>query len=229
MLYSRTTAIAALEMEMPEGKQRPPNALHEAAIWYLRSMAKQLSLSERNEFASWLRDSPENVSSFFLVRTVVRRVVPRRRSTSRLKKALTRVLRLDRAGTVAYSRHRTLSLSYYKHVQQQSLYPKIGLLAVAVCGGASWMFLHDARSLKIAAVAFVCFGLLMLREAVIGFRVANGYFGNTESEVRDFVKFIMAHRSDIDFTDQGGKRRPSLIPEPNAVTPTAPSGGVMSK
>ena len=212
-------------MEMPEGKQQRPNALHEAAIWYLRSMAKQLSKSERDEFASWLRSSPENVSAYFLTRAVVRRAIPRQRSRSKLKQVLARVLPLDRPGTFASLRQRALSLGYYKHVKQQSLYPKIGLLAVALCGVCAWMFLQDVRPLKIAAIAFTCFLLLRAREVVIGFRVANGYFGSTESEVREFVKFITTHRSDIDFTDQGGKRRPSLVPEPqsNSATRASPA------
>lgn len=196
-------------MEMPEGKQRQPNALHEAAIWYLRSMAKHLSSNEREELASWLRQSPEHASAFFLIRRVVQRAKPRRAT-----------------------KHRALSLIYYKHVKQRSLYPKIGLLAIAVCGAAAWMFLDDARPLKIGVFAFACFLALVLRDVVVGFRVANGYFGSTESEVRDFIKFITAHRGDIDFTDSGGKRRPSLVPESaqSAPTPAEPAAkGAVSK
>ena len=122
---------------------------------------------------------------------------------------------------------RTLSLSYLKHVKRRHLLPKIGLLAVALCGRAGWMFLQDVRPLKIAAVCGVCFLLLLVREAVIGFRVMKGFFGSTESEVRDFVKFIASHRGDIDFTDAGGKRRPSLVPEPAELTSAPNATGVL--
>ncbi len=213
-LSHRSKAIAATDMEMPEGKQQRPNALHEAVLWYLRSAGKSLSASEQDELESWLRRSPENVSAFFLTRAVVRRTIRHRRSKGRIERILARVLHLDGSATFASLKQRALSSSYYTHVNQQSVFPKIGLNGMALCGVVTWLFLDDVRPLKMAAVAFACFVLLKAREAVIGFRVAQGYFGSTESEVRDFVKFIVAHRRDIDFTDQGGKRRPSLVPNP---------------
>lgn len=195
---------------MPEGKQRPPNALHEAAIWYLRSMAKHLPSSERDELASWLRQSPEHASAFYLISRVVRRARPRRASA-----------------------HHTLSQSYYKHVKRQYLYPKIGLLAIALCGVAGGMFLGEARLWQVGAFAFACWGALKLREWVVSYRIEKGYFGSMESEVRDFIEFIATHRRDIDFTGQGGRRRPALVPESSqsaSAAPAAPaSNGALSE
>jgi len=219
-------------MEIPEGKQRQSNAdLYEAALWYLRSKAKDLPTEEMQEFASWLQRSPENASALLRIAEVEGCVIPRRRA-GRFKQIVARALGLELAHTQTTSKHRALSLSYYKHMRQKSQYPKIGLLLVALCGVGTWMFLGDARPAKIAVVAFACFALLMIREAVVRFRVEHGYFGNTESEVRDFVKYIVARRGDIDFTDQGGKRRPSLVPEPrpDSATPTTPApSGVLSE
>jgi len=209
------TAIGATEMQTPDGKQRHPTIdLSEAALWYLRSKAKRLPTEELQEFASWLRRSPENASALLSLATRAHGRNPRPRSTNRFKQALARVLRMDGADKSASAEHRALSLSYLNHVKQKHLLPKMGLLAVALFGVAAWMFLHDARLLKIAAASLACLLLLMIREAVIRFRVTNGYFASTESEVRDFVKFISSHRGDIDFTDRGGKRRQSLVPEP---------------
>lgn len=178
-------------MEMPEGKQRQPNAeVCEAALWYLRSKAKELSPDEMREFWRWVQGSPKNLATLLQFADIDPRVIPR--------------IELTHA----------LSLTYYKHVKRQTLYPKIGLIAVALCGVACWMFLDDLRPLKIAAVAVACFLLMLVREAVLRFRVENGYFGGTESEVRDFLEFITKRRGEIDFTDQGGKRRPALVPEP---------------
>lgn len=220
----------ATDMEMPDGKERQPAVdISEAALWFLRSKAKYLQADEMQEFSSWLRRSPENAAALLTLAKMDRRVVPRRRSTSRFKQALTGWLRWERAETQTTTKHRALSLSYLKHVRQKHFLPKIGLLAVAVCGVAGWMFLGDVRPLKIAVVSFVCFLLLMVREAVIGFRVMNGYFGSTESEVRDFVEFIAAHRGDIDFTDQGGRRRPSLVPEPPQTNSAPAPTGVWSE
>jgi hypothetical protein len=210
-------------MDMPEGKLPQPKAeVCEAALWYVRWAGRHPPTEEMHEFRSWLRRSPENVAAVLQLATMDRQAIPQR--------MLDRVLRLDPAGPLASSK-RALSLTYYKHIKRQYLYPKIGLLTVAVGGVAGWMFLDDVRPLKIAAVAVVCFLLLLVREAVLRFRVENGYFGGTESEVRDFVKFIIGRRGDIDFTDQGGKRRPSLVPEPPAtssdtVVATGPEGAL---
>jgi hypothetical protein len=198
-------------MEMPDGKQRQPNV--EAALWYLRSKARSLPTQEVREFASWLRRSPENASALLSIATRAHRG-HRERATSRFKRALACMLGLDRPKSLAQADHRTLSRRYFDHVKRKYLLPKLGLLVVALCGLAGWMFLDDTRALKIASVALVGLSLLMIKEAVIGFRVMSGYFGSTESEVRDFVKFITAHGEDIDFKGQGGKRRPSLVPEP---------------
>src|SRR5687767_15999921 len=69
------TAIAATDMEMPEGKQQPPKAdLHEAVLWYLRSKAKHLPTEEMHEFVSWLRRSPANASALLRIAEEDRRV-----------------------------------------------------------------------------------------------------------------------------------------------------------
>jgi hypothetical protein len=197
-------------MEMPEGKQRWPEAeVYEAALWYVRWTGKNLSMDEMHDFTSWLRRSPENAAALLQLAALDHRVIPRR---------MFERVRMDRADPLRSVKHRALSLTYYNHIKRQYLYPKVGLLTVTVCGVAAWMFLHDVRALKVAAVAATCFLLMILRETVLRFRVENGYFGGTESEVRDFVKFIIRRRGDIDFTDQGGKRRPSLVPEPSATS-----------
>jgi hypothetical protein len=218
-------------MEMPDGKQRQPRAdLSEAALWYLRSKAKHLPTEEIQEFASWLRRSPENASALLSIATRDHQRHFRRRATITFKQALMHVLRMDRANSHAHTQHRTLSYRYFDHVKRKYFLPKLALLAVCACGVAGWIFLQDVRLLKIAIVAFVGFLLLMIREAVIGFRVVSGYFGSTESEVRDFVKFITAHGGEIDFTDQGGERQPSLVQEPpsdsKASTASAPTGAL---
>lgn len=202
-------------MAMPDGKQRRPEAdLSEAIIWYMRSKAKHLPAEEMREFESWLHGSPENAAALLTLAEREHHITARRRSTSKLTQARARLLLMDRPGSQISTEHSAISHDYFRHLKRKYLLPKIGLLAATVCGVAGWMFLLDTRLLKVAAVAFGCFLLVMIREAVVGYRVANGYFGTTESEVRDFIKFITAHRDRIDFTDEGGTRRPGLVPEP---------------
>lgn len=188
-------------MEMPDGKQRQPTAdVSEAALWYLRSKAKYLQTEEIREFASWLRSSPENASTLLSIATRDHQRLARQSVTNRLRQAFLRALRTDRAQS--RSDDRSLSYRYFDHLKRKYLLPKLGLFAVVACGGASWMFLDDARSAKIAAVALAGLLLLKIKETVVGFRVVSGYFGSTQSEVRDLLKFISARYDD--HTDQKG-------------------------
>jgi hypothetical protein len=225
-------------MEMPDGKQRQPDAdLSEAALWYLRSKAKHLPSEERDEFAKWMRHSPENIAAILSIATMDRHGVPRWREAGRVKQLLMliamRMLRLRRAESHESTKHRAISHSYFKHLKRKYFWPKLGLLAATLCSVAGWICFEDVRPLKLAAVAFGCLLLLVIREAVVGFRVTKGYFGTTESEVRDFVKFIRTHPEDIDFTDEGGKRRPALVSEPprpdSATTPASAPTGALSE
>lgn len=182
-------------MEMPDGKQRQPDAdLSEAALWYLRSKAKYLQTEEIREFASWLRRSPQNASALLSIATRDHQRFARQSATNRFKQALLRVVRTDRAQS--RTEDRSLSYRYFYHLKRKYLFPKLGLLAVVVCGGIGWMFLDDGRSAKIAAAGGVGLLLLKIKETVVGFRVVSGYFGSKGSEVRDLLKFISAHYAD---------------------------------
>ena len=176
----------------------------------MRSKAKHLPAEEMREFENWLHCSPENASALLAIAETDRRV--------------------DRPSQ-AVRQHSSISHEYLRHLKKQYFLPKMGLFAAALCGVVGWILLQDMRLLKLAAVAFGCFVLLMIREIVVGFRVTNGYFGTTESEVRDFIQFITTHRDEIDFTDESGKRRPALVaesPAPGSATSatSAPTGAL---
>ena len=212
----------AVIVAMPERKQHPPDAaINEAVLWLLRS--RHLSIGERRELARWLRRSPGNVSALLLLTAVLRRPVIHRRPANWFERALTWLLPAPRVDVRSCSRQYALSLSYLEHVRKRYFRPKIALLCVAVFGVACWWVLDDLRPLNVALVAFAGFLLLIAREVVVGYRIVHGYFGNTESEVREFVKFITEHRADIDFTDRGGKRRPALVAEPRHPDSAAPA------
>lgn len=188
-------------MEMPDGKQRQPNAdLSEAALWYVRSKAKYLPTEEIHEFSSWLRRSPQNASAWLAIATRDHQRISRVSARSRLKQALLRVLGTDRVKS--HTERSSLSHRYLDHLKRKYLFAKLGLIAVALYGLGGWMFLEDVRSAKIGAAALVGFLLLKVKQIVVGFRVVSGYFGSTESEVRDFLKYITAHYGD--HTDQKG-------------------------
>lgn len=192
-------------MEMPDGKQRHPNAdLSEAALWYVRSKAKDLPTQEIHEFSSWLRRSPQNASAWLSIATRDRQRISGVSARSRLKQALLRVLGTDRGKS--QTGRNSLSHRYLDHLKRKYLFAKLGLIAVAMCGLGGWMFLDDVRSAKIAAAALVGFLLLKVKEVVVGFRVVSGYFGSTESEVREVLKYITARYGD----DTGQKEESAL-------------------
>lgn len=180
----------------------------------MRSKAKHLPAEEMREFESWLRRSPENASALLSIAARDRHGKSRHRSTNRLKRVLRQVLRQDSRASEASAERGAISKDYFKHLRKKYLLPKIALLATALCGVAGYLFLQDDRLLQVSGIAFGCFSLLWIREVVVGLRIKHGYFGSTESEVRDFVTYISRYRDEIDFTDEGGKRRPALVPEP---------------
>lgn len=194
-------------MEMLDGKQRLPNAdLSEAALWYVRSKAKYLPTEEIHEFSSWLRRSPHNASAWLSIATRDHQRISRVSARSRFKQALVRVLGTNRAKS--QTERSSLSHRYLEHLKRKYLSAKLGLIAVAACGLGGWMFLEDVRSAKIGAAALVGFLLLKLKEIVVGFRVVSGYFGSTESEVRDFLQYITAH-----YGDRTGQKEESAPPK----------------
>ena len=56
-------------------------------------------------------------------------------------------------------------------------------------------------------------GLLFLKEALLEYRIRNGYFGTNRSEARELIEFLVKNSDDIDFTDGSGKLRRALEPE----------------
>lgn len=119
------------------------------------------------------------------------------------------------------SKARTLSECYLDDVKRRSRYPKILLLSFAALAAGTSLIMKDLRYLGPAGMSVTFFLLMVLREAVLTVRVRRGFFGSVESEVRDLIRFIVENADNSDFTDEGGRRRPIWVREPQ----TARSNG----
>lgn len=180
-------------MDVLDGKQRHSNAdLPEAALWYLRSKSKYLSRDEMRELASWLRRSPENASALLAIAAGEHRQSSRHGAFGTIKQMLMCAWQVNNTNSKEYTEHRTLSYRYLDHIKRKYLFPRWGLIALALCGLAAWMSSQDVRALKIAVVAFAGCLLLTIRQGLIRLRVASGDFGSTESEARELIKFVIA-------------------------------------
>jgi hypothetical protein len=82
----------------------------------------------------------------------------------------------------------------------------------------------DAQLIRISSIPVVFFGLLVLKERVVQFRIQKGLFGTNRIEARALIVFMVQNAEDIDFTDSSGKLRRILLPEQKAPYDSKSSG-----
>jgi hypothetical protein len=124
-----------------------------------------------------------------------------------------RLMRLSLAERAAAAKEMALSLTYLGKLKERHSYIKLALLVCAVAlVGLSFRF-PDLDLFEFATVSIAALGLLVLKEAVVEYRIRNGLFGTTRSEARELIDFIVENSDDIDFTDSNGNLRKALLPE----------------
>lgn len=62
----------------------------------------------------------------------------------------------------------------------------------------------------------ILIGLLYVNQKVLRYRIAKGYYGTNEYEVREIIQFILDHSDKTDFTDGDGMKK--LMPDPEVTT-----------
>ncbi|MGK5148516.1 hypothetical protein NDX95_11190 [Enterobacter roggenkampii] len=65
-------------------------------------------------------------------------------------------------------------------------------------------------------IGFVLYVLFEVKDQVVSYRVAKGFFGTTTTEAIELIKFIRDNIEDIDSGDGGGTGRKVLNPIKNA-------------
>jgi hypothetical protein len=124
-----------------------------------------------------------------------------------------------------------ISLTFLSHLKRRNAGAKIALAFAASISAISQLRYPDASLLSIAIACTFVLALILVKEALVEFRIRKGYFGTTRSEVKDLIAFMVANAKDIDFHDDSGALRKALIPycdeQPNGEAPFIP-GGVQS-
>jgi hypothetical protein len=101
----------------------------------------------------------------------------------------------------------------------------LGILAFMIKAGV--LDVHAPLEMRAASVVFIlaaCLGLTLLKEFVVEVRIWMGWFGTTEWEARELVRFFLRNAADADLFDDDGKRRRVLLPEPPEGRQSAPGG-----
>ena len=106
-----------------------------------------------------------------------------------------------------------ISVTYLKRVKyRHSQLGMILLITAAAFYALVYMFdLGVIRNLVIAPL--VLYILLLLKGAVLQFRITHGLFGTNAHEARTMINFLLENAAEIDFTDGSGKPKRALLPE----------------
>jgi len=120
---------------------------------------------------------------------------------------------LSAAGRTGAAREVAISISYLESVKKRTLRAKIGLLLCSVLLLSTSFAFPGLELLDAAATSSGVLGLLFLRDALLEYRIRNGFFGTSRSEAKDLVEYLVSNSEDIDFTDGSGKLRRALEPE----------------
>jgi hypothetical protein len=122
-----------------------------------------------------------------------------------------------------------LSLTYLGHLRKRHFRVKVFLLASSAALAVLGIKFPTFDLLALASTPVAFFALILLKELVIEYRIRHGFFGTSQSEAREMIRFLIENSTDIDFTDSGGKLRRTLLPEavPHSdPLPHPPSGRV---
>lgn len=113
----------------------------------------------------------------------------------------------------AAAKEMALSLTYLGKLKEQHSNIKLALLTCAAALVVLSFRFPELDLFEFATVSIAALGLLVLKEAVVEYRIRNGLFGTTRSEARDIIDFLVNNSDDIDFTDSNGNLRKALLPE----------------
>jgi hypothetical protein len=88
------------------------------------------------------------------------------------------------------------------------------LLLIAAVGILilTYAFGFETMSNTIFIPLGLCF-LLLIKDAVLHYRVTHGLFGTNAYEARMMIDFLLENADKTDFTDGNGKLKPAFLPE----------------
>jgi hypothetical protein len=140
-----------------------------------------------------------------------------------------RQMRLSLAERVTAAKEMALSLTYLGKLRERHSNIKLALLVFASALLVLSFSFPELNLFEFSTVPIAALGLLVLKEAVVQYRIHRGLFGTIRSEARELIDFLVNNSNDIDFTDSNGNLRKALLPEVSErgeKKPDFTSGGV---
>ncbi|WP_151800191.1 hypothetical protein [Acinetobacter nosocomialis] len=116
-----------------------------------------------------------------------------------------------------------ISLTYLFYVKKKNYLTKIILILCGLTLGLLNIYYSEWHLLKLSIICIVAWGLIVLKEDIVEFRIRKGWFGTNKYEAKALIDFLINNSDDIDFTDGNGKLKRTLFPDtttsPEAVKP----------
>lgn len=117
-----------------------------------------------------------------------------------------------------------ISLTYLFNLKKKNRLTKILLVLCGVTLALLNNYYSESSLLKLSMICIVTWGLIVLKETIVEFRIRKGWFGTNKYEAKALIDFLIKNSDDIDFTDGNGKLKRTLFPDTTssqeAVKPT---------
>ncbi|WP_153065880.1 hypothetical protein [Xanthomonas campestris] len=115
------------------------------------------------------------------------------------------------------ARRRTaITVAYVAHVKGKSRLMKAALATLMIATFFMQYWTPGIRAAEATAMCLVAFLLIVAHEYILEYRVKNGYFGNTASEAKKLVEYVIKNADSINFDDNDGSPRRTFEPEKEA-------------
>jgi hypothetical protein len=113
-----------------------------------------------------------------------------------------------------YVKEAALSVTFLNQVREQTALART-LLLIAIAGVIilTYVFGFQFIFFNASYVLLALYGLLLIKDAVLHYRVTHGLFGTNAYEAHVMIDFLLENAGKTDFTDGDGKLKQAFPPE----------------
>lgn len=106
-----------------------------------------------------------------------------------------------------------ISLTYLFNLKKKNRLTKILLVLCGITLALLNNYYSEWNLLKLSMICIATWGLIVLKETIVEFRIRKGWFGTNKYEAKVLINFLIKNSNDIDFTDGNGKLKRTLFPD----------------
>ncbi|MDH2593993.1 hypothetical protein [Acinetobacter nosocomialis] len=106
-----------------------------------------------------------------------------------------------------------ISLTYLFNLKKKNRLTKILLVLCGITLALLNNYYSEWNLLKLSMICIATWGLIVLKETIVEFRIRKGWFGTNKYEAKVLINFLIKNSDDIDFTDGNGKLKRTLFPD----------------